>query len=689
MAKQRPDSDSPAVDDTAQLTDSTLQKKSPSSSNKSSVVCYVRLLDGTEIEKEVSRNAKGQELVDKVCEHLVLSEKDYFSCSYFSDENIEKRTRFWLNHEKTIKSQMGRRPHWTFSFEVKFYPVEPETLHEEQTRYLLFLQLRSDILTGKLPCSFVTLQLLGSYAVQSDLGDYDVDEHGSGINYIKDIQLAPQQSEELLEKIQHLHMTHRGQSPSEAEMNYLDNAKKLAFYGVDLHHAQVRGKQGVDGLEGGLVGEVQIGVSAHGISVYKDRLRIFRWSWPKIIEFTYDRQGFLVKIRPKKARDDPRDRKGETVFKYRLKYELGKRLWQSAVEHHAFFRLAKPVDPERAKFPKVGSKFRYGGRTQQQVVGGPETGYFPNAPTFSRAPGTRFVATNMARSGTLDTSTGYSTDRAEKYHYDDQRTNTLDLKNRKKPRTPGSTSELDGSQAAVPIAGFEDDRNLTAVDPGYDDEDSRIALLSGERANYSKGSYRPPGGYNQHDVSYGTSHAGDSSFNDSSMMGPGRTTLDGSRIAQQQQQQRTITTVKQTTVNVVMAAPRQHSVPDASGEESLPPYQEDQQQFADIMRPKGQSANWAGSPTSPGWGPNMSRESKTSSRQYTDSQGNFITEFTLERDDGIVEKRIEKRTMIAEDEDELDHDKALREAIQAVTDMNPDLSVEKIEIQTTAEQKKA
>lgn len=122
---------------------------------------------------------------------------------------------------------------------MKFYPQEPNQVQEDVTKYQLCLQIQQDIVSGKLPCSFVTYAMLGSYLVQSQIGDYDPAEHGTPDNYLQEFRFAPQQSRELLQKIHELHRSHRGQNPAEAESHYLENAKKLALYGVDYdHHAK-------------------------------------------------------------------------------------------------------------------------------------------------------------------------------------------------------------------------------------------------------------------------------------------------------------------------------------------------------------------------------------------------------------------------------------------------------------------
>ncbi|XP_042322025.1 band 4.1-like protein 1 isoform X8 [Sceloporus undulatus] len=332
--------------------DGISEKTTPSKTQKSpqkvtkklkSAICRVTLLDASEYECEVEKHARGQVLFDMVCEHLNLLEKDYFGLT-FCDSDSQKN---WLDPSKEIKKQIRSGP-WNFAFTVKFYPPDPAQLTEDITRYYLCLQLRADIISGRLPCSFVTHALLGSYAVQAELGDYDCEEHVG--NYVGELRFAPNQTKELEERIMELHKTYRGMTPGEAEIHFLENAKKLSMYGVDLHHA--KDSEGID---------IMLGVCANGLLIYRDRLRINRFAWPKILKISYKRSNFYIKIRPGEYEQF------ESTIGFKLpNHRSAKRLWKVCIEHHTFFRLVSPEPPPKG-FLVMGSKFRYSGRTQAQT----------------------------------------------------------------------------------------------------------------------------------------------------------------------------------------------------------------------------------------------------------------------------------------------------------------------------------
>uniref|UniRef100_A0AAZ3R2Y1 FERM domain-containing protein n=1 Tax=Oncorhynchus tshawytscha TaxID=74940 RepID=A0AAZ3R2Y1_ONCTS len=308
------------------------------------VMCHVIMLDGSQFPCEVEKRAKGQYLFFKVCEALNLLEKDYFGLSY--KDNADQTC--WLDPTKEIKRQICN-PSWQLAFNVKFYPPDPSQLTEDITRYLLCLQLRQDIVSGRLPCSFVTHSLLGSYSLQAELGDHDPDEQR--LDYISDFQFAPSQTKEMEEKVVELHKTHRGMTPAQADTQFLENAKKLSMYGVDLHHA--KDSEGVD---------IMLGVCANGLLIYKDRLRINRFAWPKILKISYKRSNFYIKIRPGETEQF------ESTVGFKLpNHRSAKRVWKVCVENHTFFRLMTPEAPTKAKFLTLGSKFRYSGRTQAQT----------------------------------------------------------------------------------------------------------------------------------------------------------------------------------------------------------------------------------------------------------------------------------------------------------------------------------
>ncbi|XP_045881301.1 band 4.1-like protein 3 isoform X20 [Meles meles] len=371
-----------------QLEDDKLSQKSSSSKlsrsplkivkKPKSMQCKVILLDGSEYTCDVEKRSRGQVLFDKVCEHLNLLEKDYFGLTYRDAENQKN----WLDPAKEIKKQI-RSGAWHFSFNVKFYPPDPAQLSEDITRYYLCLQLRDDIVSGRLPCSFVTLALLGSYTVQSELGDYDPDECGN--DYISEFRFAPNHTKELEDKVIELHKSHRGMTPAEAEMHFLENAKKLSMYGVDLHHA--KDSEGV---------EIMLGVCASGLLIYRDRLRINRFAWPKVLKISYKRNNFYIKIRPGEFEQF------ESTIGFKLpNHRAAKRLWKVCVEHHTFFRLLLPEAPPK-KFLTLGSKFRYSGRTQAQTRRASALIDRP-APYFERSSSKRYT---MSRSLDGEVGTG-------------------------------------------------------------------------------------------------------------------------------------------------------------------------------------------------------------------------------------------------------------------------------------------
>uniref|UniRef100_A0A7N8Y9Y3 Band 4.1-like protein 1 n=1 Tax=Mastacembelus armatus TaxID=205130 RepID=A0A7N8Y9Y3_9TELE len=349
MAKQEQNSkhldENKDTDEMSEKTSPNKNLKSPQKSSKrhKTTPFKVTLLDSSEFEGEIEKHSKGQALMDLVCEHLNLLEKDYYGLT-FADTDTQKN---WLDPSKEIKKQMRNCP-WHFAFAVKFYPPDPSQLTEDITRYYLCLQLRDDMLSGRLPCSFVTHALLGSYTVQAELGDYDQDDHGT--DYVSDFRFAPNQNRELEERVMELHRNYKGMTPAEAEMNFLENAKKLSMYGVDLHHA--RDSEGID---------IMLGVCANGLLIYRDRLRINRFAWPKILKISYKRSNFYIKIRPGEYEQF------ESTIGFKLpNHRAAKRLWKVCIEHHTFFRLVSPEPPPKG-FLVMGSKFRYSGRTQAQT----------------------------------------------------------------------------------------------------------------------------------------------------------------------------------------------------------------------------------------------------------------------------------------------------------------------------------
>ncbi|NWI63594.1 EPB41 protein, partial [Todus mexicanus] len=108
--------------------------------------------------------------------------------------------------------------------------------------------------------------------------------------------------------------------------------------------------------------DITLGVCSSGLLVYKDKLRINRFPWPKVLKISYKRSSFFIKIRPGEQEQY------ESTIGFKLpSYRAAKKLWKVCVEHHTFFRLTSTEAIPKSRFLALGSKFRYSGRTQAQT----------------------------------------------------------------------------------------------------------------------------------------------------------------------------------------------------------------------------------------------------------------------------------------------------------------------------------
>ncbi|KAL0963929.1 hypothetical protein UPYG_G00315470 [Umbra pygmaea] len=372
------------------------------------VVCNVLLLDNTVQAFKVNKHNQGQVLLDVVFKHLELTERDYFGLHLADDSSDNPR---WLDPNKPIRKQLKRGSPHNLSFRVKFFVTDPNKLQEEYTRYQYFLQLRQDILTGRLPCPHNTAALLASYAVQSELGDYRDAEHAPG--YLSEFCFIPNPPQSFDKEVTKHHQQHSGLSPAQAEFNYLNTARTLELYGVELHYARDQSNT-----------EILIGVMSAGIVVYKNRVRINCFPWLKIVKISFKCKQFFVQLR----REANESR--ETLLGFNMvNYRACKNLWKSCVEHHTFFRLDRPVPPQKnffAHYFTLGSKFRYCGRTEvQSVQYGKEKGVKDRV--FARSPSKALARKLM---GETDWET------LSRNSLSDERLETQSLPTRSPPGTP-------------------------------------------------------------------------------------------------------------------------------------------------------------------------------------------------------------------------------------------------------------
>ncbi|RZF46366.1 hypothetical protein LSTR_LSTR011150 [Laodelphax striatellus] len=287
--------------------------------SKSLFVICVELLDSTNIECTLSAESVGRECLDNVCQRLGLNQQEFFGLRYINRDGAPR----WMEMERPLKRQLdkhAREPN--LYLRVMYYVSGVSQLHDEMTRYHYFLQLKNDVIEGRISCDAKQAVLLASYSMQAEFGNHDLERHTA--KYLRDFALFPKHLTEQGGRLESLteaailqHAALAGLAQGTAEEYYILAAQQLDGYGQETFLAKDETGN-----------EVVIGVSLTGIIVASESnqaSKFYRWKDPTNVINHKRHFGMVCQSQEDSA--------SFTL----IDVETAKYVWRMCVHQHKFF----------------------------------------------------------------------------------------------------------------------------------------------------------------------------------------------------------------------------------------------------------------------------------------------------------------------------------------------------------------
>uniref|UniRef100_A0A182IJF0 protein-tyrosine-phosphatase n=1 Tax=Anopheles atroparvus TaxID=41427 RepID=A0A182IJF0_ANOAO len=239
--------------------------------SKSLFVISVDHLDSsTKIDCTLSSESTGQECLDNVCQRISIQQPEFFGLRYVVKGTSDEMR--WVDLERPLSRQLEKYSanSKVLHLRVMYYVLSGVSLiQDEGTRNYYFLQLKHDVVEGRISCDPRQAVILANYSRQAEYGNHQ-DRHT--VEYLKTLLAFPHEmvranllealTEQVIQQAHELHNVTQG----DAESLYISACQQLDGYGQETFTAK---------NETGL--EVMLGISVSGIIVASDTNKFYPW----------------------------------------------------------------------------------------------------------------------------------------------------------------------------------------------------------------------------------------------------------------------------------------------------------------------------------------------------------------------------------------------------------------------------